>query len=81
MNMNHNRHTRQHNHTRGNRVGIREISGEKKQIIGFNGKGKLVKDQLLDIGKKVIGELENNTLSFKDLRVRIELLIDEGEDI
>ena len=78
--MNRNRHTRQYNHTRGNRIGIREISGLKKQIIGFNGKGKLDKTQLLDIATIVIDELDKKTLSLTDLRGRIEFLI-EGEDV
>ena len=53
----------------------------KKQIIDFNGKGKLENNQFLDIAKKVIDELQNKTLSLADLRVRIELLIDDGEDV
>ena len=75
--MNLSRHTRHYNHTRGNRVGIREISGQKKQIIGFGGKDKLQKEELITIANAVINELETKTLSLEDLPDRVKLLIKE----
>ena len=56
------------------------MSGEKKQIIGFNGKGKLDWYQLMEISNKVIGELEDNSLSRTDLKGRIEKLVNECID-
>ena len=75
--MNRSRHTRHYNHTRGNRVGIREISGQKKQIIGFGGKEKLQKEELITIANTVIDELEKKTLSLENLPDRVKLLIKE----
>ena len=63
---------------------IRELTGEKKQITGFNGKGKLDWFQLMEIANKVIGELDDNSPSRTDLKGRIEMLVNEwinGEDI
>ena len=70
-----NRHTRHYNHTRGNRVGIREISGKKKQVIGFGGKDKLQKEELITLANTLIDELENKTLSLEDLPDRAKVLI------
>ena len=75
--MNRSRHTRHYNHTRGNRVGIRENFGQKKQIIGFGGKDKLQKEELITIANAVINELETKTLSLEDLPDRVKLLIKE----
>ena len=75
--MNRSRHTRHYNHTRGNRVGIREIFGLKKQIIGFGGKDKLQKEELITIANTVIDELEDKTLSLANLQDRVRLLIEE----
>ena len=80
--MNRNRHTHDSIITReATELASEKSPARKKQIIGFNGKGKLEKKQLLDIGKKISDELKNKTLSLADLRVRIELLIDDGEDV
>ena len=70
-------HTHIHNHTRGNRVGIRELTGAKKQVIGIPGKEKLQKEELLTIGNMLIEELENKTLSPTDLPDRGKVLVKE----
>ena len=82
--MNRNRHTRHYNHTRGNRVGIKELFGGKKQIIGFGGKEELKKEELLSVANTIIEKLEKNTLSLENVRGHAKLLIDdwkEAEDI
>ena len=88
INMNRNRHTHTHtrhyNHTRGNRVGIREINGLKKQIVQVSGKDKLCKGELLIIANRVIEELDAKTLSLVNLADRVKKLIStfpEAEDI
>ena len=49
----------------------------KKQIIGFGGKDKLQKEELLTLAATLIDELENKTLSLDDLPGRAKLLISE----
>jgi hypothetical protein len=66
-----------HNHTRGNRIGIREIHGKKKQLISFGGKDKLQKEELITIANMLIDELESKTLSLADLPDRAKLLVSE----
>ena len=77
-------HTHIHNHTRGNRVGIREIAGQKKQVIGIGGKDKLQKEELMTLANMLIEELESKTLSLTDLPDRAKVLFNEwpeAEDI
>ena len=84
MNRNLHTHTRHYNHTRGNRVGIRQINGLKKQIVQVSGKDKLCKGELLIIANKVIEELDAKTLSLANLADRVKNLIEtfpEAEDI
>ena len=75
--MNRSRHTRHYNHTRGNRVGIRELFGEKKQIIGLIGKDKLKKEDLMSIANTSIEELEKNNISLENVRGHAKLLIEK----
>ena len=79
--MKRNRHTHIHNHTRGNRVGIRELTGAKKQVIGIPGKEKLQKEELLTIGNMLIEELENKTLSLTDLPDRSKQLFNNWPEV
>ena len=46
-------------------------------MIGFGGKDKLRKEELITLANTLIDELENKTLSLEDLPDRAKLLISE----
>jgi len=46
-------------------------------VIGFGGKDKLQKEELITLANTLIDELESNTLSLEDLPNRAKLLISE----
>ena len=66
-------------HLRGHRIGIRELSGDKKQLFSFGGlKCNLSKDELLEISYGIIKELETGG-GYEAAAQRAKQLVNDGK--
>ena len=66
-------------HLRGHRIGIRELSGDKKQLFSFGGlKCNLRKDDLLTIASEIIKDLESGG-GYEAAAQRAKQLVKDGQ--
>jgi hypothetical protein len=66
-------------HLRGNRIGIRELSGDKKQLFSFGGLScKLDKEGLWMITTKILEDLESGG-GYEAAAQRAKQLVKDGQ--